>query len=207
MQLLAFGVYEKVGQRARERAKLAAEHTRNAQRERAELGAATEEAETTAATRLEALTSLARTVDDKLAALAQLREQAEQAAQQARTVREEAGLLPPCRPPPRSRAWPSGSPRQTSLVTEHRKLRDDAEQIESETQRARDALADRTRMEAFRTAHEDRRELTAQLKKQQQELTARQTAESAQANNYKQPNGTISESGMLWPPPGACMPP
>ena len=37
------------GQRARERAKLAAEHMRNAQRERGELGAATEEAETFAA--------------------------------------------------------------------------------------------------------------------------------------------------------------
>ena len=46
-----------------------------------------------AAARLAALTSLARTVDDKLAALAQLKEQAERAAQQARTVREEAGLL------------------------------------------------------------------------------------------------------------------
>ena len=93
VQLLAFGVYEKVGQRARERAKLAAEHIRNARRERGELGAATVAAETFAAARFEALTSLARTVDDKLAALAQLREQAEQAAQQARTVREEAGLL------------------------------------------------------------------------------------------------------------------
>src|SRR6266851_710259 len=54
---LAFGVYEKIGQRARERAKLAAEHTRNAQRERGELVAATEEAETMAAARVEALTS------------------------------------------------------------------------------------------------------------------------------------------------------
>src|SRR5580704_18363329 len=93
VELLAFGVYEKVGQRARERAKLAAEHIRNAQRERGELGAATDEAETSAAARFGALTSLARTVDDKLAALAQLKEQAEQEVRQARTGREEAGLL------------------------------------------------------------------------------------------------------------------
>jgi len=66
---------------------------RNARRERGELGAATVEAETSAAARFEALTGLARTVDDKLATLAQLRVQAEQAAQQARAGREEAGLL------------------------------------------------------------------------------------------------------------------
>ena len=185
VQLLAFGIYEKVGQRARERAKLAAEHTRNAQRERAELGAATEEAETFAAARFEALTSLGRTVDDKLAALAQLREQAEQAAQQARTVRAEAGLLAALQTPTEVPGLAQRIAEADGLVAERRKLRDDAEQIEAEAQRTRDALPDRTRMETFRTAHEQRRDLTAQLAQQQQELTARQTAESTQAEQLQ----------------------
>ena len=47
---------------------------------------------------------------------------------------------------------------------------------ESEGERARDALPDKTQMETFRTAHEERRELTAQLRQQEQELAAEQAA-------------------------------
>ena len=185
VQLLAFGVYEKVGQRARERAKLAAEHIRNAQRERGELGAATEEAETMGAARLQALTSLAHIVDDKLAALARLREQAEQASQQARTVREEAGLLSDLQTPAEIPDLAQRITEADNLITERRKRRDDAEQLEAEAQRARDALPDKMRMETFRTAYEERRELTAELKQQQQELAARQAAENTQAEQLQ----------------------
>ena len=185
VQLLAFGVYEKVGQRARERAKLAAEHMRNAQRERGELGAATGEAETMAAARLETLTGLARTVDDKLAALAQLKEQAERAAQQARTVREEAGLLSALQTPAEVSGLAQRITEADELLAERRKRRDDAEQLESEAEHARDALGDKTQLETFRTAHEDRRNLTAQLGDQEQELAARRTAENAQAEQLQ----------------------
>jgi DNA repair protein SbcC/Rad50 len=185
VQLLAFGVYEKVGQRARERAKLAAEQTRNAQRERGELGAATEEAEASAAARLEALTSLARSVDNKLAALAQLREQAEQAAQQARTVREETHLLYDLQTPAEVPSLAQQIAEADDLITERRKQRDDAEQLQAEAQRARDALPDKTRMETFRTAHEQRRDLTVELKQQHQELTTRRAAENAQAEQLE----------------------
>jgi DNA repair protein SbcC/Rad50 len=181
VQLLAFGIYEKVGQRARERAKLAAEHMRDAQRERGELGAATEEAETFAAARFEALASLARIVDDKLTAVVQLREQAAQAAQQARTVRAEADLLAALQTPADVPGLAQRIAEADGLIAESRKRRDDAEQAEAEAQRTRDGLPDKTRMETFRTAHEERRDLTAQLKQQQQELTARQTAQSTQA--------------------------
>ena len=180
VQLLAFGVYEKVGQRARERAKLATEHMRNAQRERGELGAATEEAETFAAARFEALTSLARTVDDKLAALAQLKEQAEQAAQQASTVREEAGLLSALQTPAEVPGLALRIAEADDLITERRKRHDDAEQLEADAERARDALPDKTRMETFRTAHTERRELTGQLKQQEHELAERQAEENTQ---------------------------
>jgi exonuclease SbcC len=185
VQLLAFGVYEKVGQRARERAKLTAEHMRNDQRERGELGAATEEAEIMAAARLEALTSLAVIVDDKLAALAQLKEQAELAAQQAGTVRKEAGLLSALQTPAEVSGLAQRITEADDLVTERRMRRDDAEQLESEAEHASDALADKTQMEKFRTAHEDRRGLTAQLKEQEQELAARQTAENTQAEQLQ----------------------
>ena len=204
VQLLAFGVYEKVGQRARERAKLAAEHMRNAQRERGELGAATEEAETMAAARLETLTGLARTVDDKLAVLAQLKEQAERAAQQARTAREEAGLLSALQTPAEISGLAQRITEADELLAERRKRRDDAEQLESEAEHARDTLGDKTQLETFRTAHEGRRNLTAQLEDQEQELAARRTAENAQAEqlqagerNHERGRDALAAAGSL----------
>jgi exonuclease SbcC len=182
VQLLAFGVYEKVGQRARERAKLAAEHTRNAQRELGELGAATEEAETYAAARFEALGRLALIVDAKLAAVAQLREQAEQAAQQARAGREEAGLLSALRTPAEVPGLAQRIAEADDLITERRKRHENAEQLHADAERARDALPDKTRRETFRTAHEEHRELTGQLKGQEQELAERQAEEDTRAS-------------------------
>ena len=181
VQLLAFGVYEKVGQRARERAKLAAEHIRNAQRERGELGALGAEAETSAAARFEGLTSLARIVDDKLAAVAQLREQAEQAARQARTGREEAGLLSGLQTPAEVPGLAQRIGEADDLIAERRKRHDDAAQLEADAERARDALPDRTRLETLRTAHQEHRELLPQLSQQEREVADRQAEENTQA--------------------------
>ncbi len=181
VQLLAFGVYEKIGQRARERAKLAAEHMRNAQRERGELGAATEEAEASAAARLEALTSLGRIVDDKLAAVAQLREQAERAAEQARTVREEARLLAALQTPGEVPGLARRIAAADDLITERRKRHDDAEQLQAGAERAREALPDKTRTETLRAAHSEHRELLLQRGRQEQELADRQAGENTQA--------------------------
>jgi exonuclease SbcC len=185
VQLLAFGVYEKVGQRARERAKLAAERSRNAQRERGELGAATEEAETAAAARFEALTQLARIVDDKLAAVARLREQAEQAAQQARAVREEAGLLSALRTPAEVPGLAQRIAEAEDLIAERGKRHDRAGQLQADAERARDALPDKTRMETFRTAHSDHRELLLQLARQEQALADRQAEQNTQAEQLQ----------------------
>jgi len=185
VQLLAFGVYEKVGQRARERAKLAAEHIRNAQRERGELGAATEEAETNAAARFEALSSLALLVDAKLATVAQLREQAEQAAKQARAVREEAGLLSALRTPAEVPGLAQRIAEADDLLTERRNRHDKAEQLQADAERARDALPDKTPMEAFRTAHSEHRELTGRRKQQEQELAEKQAEENKQAEQLQ----------------------
>ena len=87
VQLLAFGVYEQAGQRARERAQRAADKMQFAQHSRAELTDATEEAETLAAARVAALTTLAGAVAERLADLTALREQAVGGAAQGRRPR------------------------------------------------------------------------------------------------------------------------
>jgi exonuclease SbcC len=120
-------------------------------------------------------------VDDKLAALAQLRVQAEQAAQQARTVREEADLLAALQTPAEVPGLARRIAEADDLITECRKRHDDAEQLEADAERARDALPDKTRMETFRTAHGERRELTGRLKQQEHELAERQAEENTRA--------------------------
>ena len=170
VELLAFGVYNTVGKRARERAKLAAERMRNAQTAREELADATEEAETRAAARVMELADLTETVEEKLHSVSKLKEHAERAAQQARDTRDETGLLAAVQTP----AEVPGLARQITeadrLLRERRKQREAAEETETEAQRARDALPDKTRTEMLRQTYTDQRELTSQLKQQEQTL-------------------------------------
>jgi len=185
VELLAFGVYNTVGQRARERAKLAAERTRNAEHARQELAGATEEAETRAAARVTELTDLARTVAGKLQSLAGLTERAEQAARQAHEAREETGLLVSVHTPAHLPDLARRIVGADQLEAECKKQRDAADKAEAAAQQARDALPDKTHMEMLRKAHRDRRELTSVLERQEQDLAARQVAQDRTAGGLE----------------------
>ncbi len=178
VELLAFGVYEKVGQRARERAKLAAERMRGAQADRDELAGATAEAEAQAAVRLEALTALARTVDGSLTALRQLAEQAEQAAVQARAAGDETALLAAIRTPAEVPDLAQRITEAENLASERAQRLTHAEKLQARAEEGRDALPDKTQMELFRTGHREHRKLAAQLEQQERALAAAQAAES-----------------------------
>src|SRR5580658_3066149 len=93
VELLAFGVYTTVGQKARERAKLAGELSQRAKDAAARLPGATAEAETAAVDRVKALTELAGSVRARLTALAGLADREGEAAARAQALRIEAGLL------------------------------------------------------------------------------------------------------------------
>jgi DNA repair protein SbcC/Rad50 len=179
VELLAFGVYEQVGQRARERARLAAEHLAHAQRERQALAGATGDAEKAAAARVTALAGLGTLADDRLAALAGLSDRAERAEQAARQARDEAGLLAAVQTPAEVPGLDQRIAQADKLAAERSKRRADAEDLETAAERACEALPDQSRMEAFRTAHAERRELTDQLKRQGGRLAERQADESA----------------------------
>jgi DNA repair protein SbcC/Rad50 len=185
VELLAFGVYDKIGQRARERAKLAAELMQNAQRERAELASATEESETVAAARLEALTALASVVDTKITVLAKATQEAEQAHRQASEVSAEVGLLAAIQTPADVTGLATQIARADTFVTERTKLRDEADQAVEEADHARSVLPDKTRMETLRQAYEERRALVSQLTEQEQELAAAQATEKAAAEKLQ----------------------
>jgi exonuclease SbcC len=179
VELLAFGVYEKVGQKARERAKLAADRMRSAQADRGELAGATAEAEAQAAARLTALTTLAGTVETSLTTLRQLADQAEQARQQARAVREEAAALAAIRTPAEVPGLAKRITEAENLASERTRRLTHAAELETHAEEERDRLPDKTQLELFRTGHQQHRQLAAQLKQQEKDLAARQAAETA----------------------------
>ena len=104
VELLAFGVYESVGQQARRRAEVARERLRVAESARQGLADASEQAEKLAAQRVRALTALARAAEEKLAVIGKIAAEAEAAAQQAAGSRERG-----------SHCWPRCARQATSL--------------------------------------------------------------------------------------------
>ena len=185
VELLAFGVYEKVGQRARERARLAAERMRSAQADRADLAGATEEAETQAAARLDALTTLASTVDGRLAALRELADQAGQAAAQARAAGDETALLAAIRTPAEVPGLAQRITDAENLCSERARRLAHADELSARAEEDRDRLPDKTRMELFRTGHREHRKLAAELKAQDRDLAAAQVAETARSDELQ----------------------
>ena len=106
---------------------------------------------------------MARTLDEKLQSLGQLKEQAERAAQQAREVREETGLFAAVQTPAEVPGLAHRISEADRLLAGRREQRDAAEETEMQAQQAREALPDKTRMEMLRKSYKDRQELTVQL--------------------------------------------
>jgi len=181
VELLAFGVYNKVGQLARKRAELANDRMRIARTARTQLADATEEAESRAAARVMELTDLARIVEEKLQSLGQLKEQAERAAQQAGEVRKETGLLAAVQIPAEVPGLAQRISEADQLLAGRRKQRDAADEAEAQALQAREVLPDRTRMEMLRKAYEDWRDLIMQLEQQERALAEKQADQHRQA--------------------------
>jgi exonuclease SbcC len=185
VELLAFGVYAMVGQRARARASTAADRMQYTENLRGDLADATADAETRAAARVTALRDLAGTVEARQRALSRSKEQAEQAAQRARETREEASLLATVQTP----AEVPGLTRRISdaeqLVTACKKKRDEAETAEATAQQARDQLPDKTRMEMFRRAYAQRQELEEALARQEEGFAAKEKVRESQSEEIR----------------------
>jgi DNA repair protein SbcC/Rad50 len=181
VELLAFGVYEKVGQRARERARRAADRMQDAQRARDELTAATQEDEERAAARVRELETLGPVIDERLRALSERNEQVRQALQQAEAARQETGLLAAIRVPAEVPGLAERLTRATALVAACKKRAEETAGAEEEAERVRGALPDQSRLAAVAAGYERHRLLTAQLRRQLDELTAKQETENSLA--------------------------
>jgi exonuclease SbcC len=99
IQLLAYAVYEDVGQRARERARLAASRLTMAEQRLGELGEVTDEALGAAQRRVAILAGLAPRVDSAVDAMAELRVRWTEASQRAGRAREQLAEVAAVRMP------------------------------------------------------------------------------------------------------------
>jgi DNA repair protein SbcC/Rad50 len=194
VELLAFGVYATVGQRARDRARRATERRQYAENLRGDLADATEDAETRVAARVMALRDLASVVEDRQQSLSRAREQAEHAAQQAHEAREQASLLAAIRTPGDVPGLARRISEADQLITVRKQQRDDAETAEAAIQRARDQLPDRTRMATFRQAYADRRDLEQRLARQEKELADKEAARDSQAEVVQKAGGKLQQA-------------
>ncbi len=182
VQLLAFGVYEQIGQRARERAKAAADRLSIAVQARRELDDVTEAEGARWAERLAALTYLAAEVDERLTALAALAQQAGQAGESARAGREESALLAKIRAPADAPGLADRIARADALIAERRRGQARAEAAEEEARGSRDALPDKTKSERYGDAHAERRKLATRMERQEAACDDAQAAEDALAD-------------------------
>ena len=173
VELLAFGVYNLIGQQARRRADLARERLRTAQAARQGLADVSAEAENLAAARVQALAELASAVQEKLSALRGLAEQAGQAAEQARAAAADAALLAAIRVPADVAGLARRIGAAAGLVKERSEQRDRAERAELAAQRARAALPDKTRTERLGEAYAEHAGLRSRLEQQEQALAVR----------------------------------
>ncbi|HEY2550914.1 MAG TPA: SMC family ATPase [Streptosporangiaceae bacterium] len=186
VELLAFGVYEQVGRRARDRARLAAERAEHARAARADLAGATAEAEREAAGQLAALSAAADTAEQALAGLDLLRQQAGQADKLAAANRDEHRLLTALRVPAEVSELASLIADAEQRVAAGRELIDGALAAEQAAASALADLPDRALTEQVVTAHAQRSRLTAGQREQQRQLTARQQAERERAAELQQ---------------------
>jgi len=179
MELLAFGVYGKIGQLARERADRSADQAQAAQRERNELSSAAKTAEERASAKVEELDTLISTVESRVNDLAAFTEQARLMAEQAEAARANVSLLASIAVPAEIPDLAGQIARADQLVVTRRQLADDAHQAAEDAQHVRDGLPDRHQAEAFGKSYEKRRSLIAQLDREQRQLATRLDTEKA----------------------------
>jgi exonuclease SbcC len=175
VELLAFGIYEMVGQQARRRAESAKDRLRVAESARQGLADASEQVEKLAAARVKALTALARAAEEKLAVIGKVAAEAEAAAQQAQAAAGEAALLAGVRAPGEVAGLAARISAADKLVAGRAGERDDADRAESAALAARDALGDIAGAERMREAYASQRSLEAARELNERELAVRES--------------------------------
>jgi len=194
VELLAFGVYKEIGQRARERAETAKNRCDLAQQARDELADATDEAESEAARRHRDLSKLADAVDKSLSDLAELHKQAGQATEAAHHTGNEAALLAALRTPAEVGGLSEKISAAEGLVARSRQRREEAEQLAEAARHTRAQLPDKAATQQQLGMYALRRELSAEAQAQQAALQSCRTAEDHAAAQLKLAGEALDEA-------------
>ena len=194
VELLAFGVYKEIGQRARIRADLADNNRKLAERARDQLGDATQEAEAAAKIRLDALTTLSATVETRLTELTELDQQATAARQQANDIGNEARLLAALRIPPEVVGLAAQIAAAESLIVDCRNRRDEGERAATEASQIRNGLPDKAASQRQLDMHSLRKELLSEADQQKQELGACRQQERQLAERQRAADDALAEA-------------
>ncbi len=163
IELLAYAVYEQVGQRARERGKSAAGKLAAAQGRLTKTAAVTDEDVATAKHRVEALAELVIPVDEAIAAMLTLREQWTEANAKAREAREQLAALGDLRIPAGVPELAARLAEADGEVTTRDTERNRAETAETEAERECADLTQPAVLTAWRDGHERAAALRAEL--------------------------------------------
>jgi exonuclease SbcC len=166
VELLAFGVYKDIGQRARERAQLAESNQKRAEQARDELADATVDAEASAAARLADLTALTAEVETRLATLTELHKQSAAATALVTTAGNEAARLAAVRTPAEVDGLAQQIAAADALVASARVRRDEAAQTAEQAELTRGKLPDKAETQRQLDMYALRRELTAEAEVQ-----------------------------------------
>jgi DNA repair protein SbcC/Rad50 len=172
VELLAFGVYREIGQRARERAQRADYQRDAAQQARDQIADATQEAESAAAGRVRDLAALTGIVETSIATLAGLQERSAEAARLAADERNAADLLAAVRTPAEVPGLAQQIAAAQDLVTSCRERRDEAARAAQAADDERAALPDQAATRQHLEMYALRRELTADAERQAADLAA-----------------------------------
>jgi len=194
VELLAFGVYKEIGQRARERAEVAKNRYDLAQQARDQLADATEAAEAEAASRFRDLGKLTDAVDKTLTDLTDLHKQAEAARQASLTSGNEAALLAALRMPAEVGGLSDQISAAQLLVATSRQRRDAAEQLAEAARNGRAQLPDKAALQQKLGMYALRRELTAEAETQQAALQSCRAAEQQAAAQLKLAGEALDEA-------------
>ena len=180
VELLAFGVYNTVGMKARERAKRAGDQAQLAKDAISRLPDASAEAEDAAAARLRVLTDLSGVVEERLTALRELSSQATDAGAAVQAIKAQASLLATVKPAGDVSMLAKRIADADREVATARAERDRRDQAEAEAGQAREALPDKSGLVRMRDAYVQQRELVS-LRKKKEDLLVRAQADAAAA--------------------------
>jgi exonuclease SbcC len=180
-ELLAYTVYGDIGQRARERAKLAASHLGLTERRLAEAGEVTDEQIAATQRRVAELTELTGPVDKAIETMDGLRDEWKDANRAAQQLRDQVTALGELRRPAGVTELSAQLTEADELIAHRTEQREHTDRAEAEAEQACSGLTELATLRAWRDGYTRSEELTAEQATHRTGLDDALTAEQAAA--------------------------